>query len=146
VIGLSQKFLTWAESDQFFMARVGPDRPSMVWVWKISHKNIKFFNFSLRVKKNLFGQVKWGSASYLLRVKIKLVSGPIATIFKISLNQFSNFHFQRGLNFPPERYCLVPSLKSYCSCIIFAPMVAMPMKSVGFKHQNQKMHTTLMYS
>jgi len=32
---------------------VGSGKPSMVWVWKISPKNVKFFNFfpSGRVKK-----------------------------------------------------------------------------------------------
>jgi len=55
----------------------------MVWVgiWKISPKNVKFFNFfPLGQKKSLWAGskstwVKGGSASYLLRVKSKLRSG-----------------------------------------------------------------------
>jgi len=35
VMGGDKKFLTW----------VGSGQPSMVWVWKISPKNVKFFNF-----------------------------------------------------------------------------------------------------
>jgi len=58
-------------------------QPSMVWVWvwKISPKNIKFFNFftfgskkSLRVGSEST-RVKGGLASYLLQVKSKLGPG-----------------------------------------------------------------------
>jgi len=65
-MGLSQKFLT----------RVGSGQPFMVWVWiwKISPKNVKFFNFfPFGSKKSL--RVKGGLASYLMRVKSKLGSG-----------------------------------------------------------------------
>jgi len=56
-------------------------QPSMIWVWKISTKYIKFFNFLSSGQKNL-GQV-WSkstwvnarSASYLLQVKSMIGSG-----------------------------------------------------------------------
>jgi len=52
-------------------------QPSMVWVWiwKISPKNVKFFNFFPFRSKST--RVKGGSASYLLRVKNKLRSGQV---------------------------------------------------------------------
>jgi len=84
-----QKFLTRVRSGQFFVAPVGSAIKIKVWVWiwKISPKNINFFPFgskkSLRVgSKSTW--VKGGSASYLLRVKSKLGSGPISTIFLIA--------------------------------------------------------------
>jgi len=42
---------------QYFMARVGSGQLFMVWVsiWKISPKNIKFFNLFSSSQKNLFG-------------------------------------------------------------------------------------------
>jgi len=68
---------------QFFVARVGSGQPFMVWVkiWKISPKNVKFFNFFPSGQKKLLQvgsestRVKAGSASYLQRVKSKLGSG-----------------------------------------------------------------------
>jgi len=49
-----------------------------VWVWKISPKNVKFFNFgskkSLRIGSKST-QVNGGSASYLQWVKSRLGSG-----------------------------------------------------------------------
>jgi len=61
-----------------FLIRVGSGQPSMVWVWKISPKNGKYFNFFLRVgSKSTW--VEGGSASYLLQVKSKLRSGPISS-------------------------------------------------------------------
>jgi len=42
---------------KFFEARVGSGQPSIVWVWKISPKNVKFFNF-FGVKKMSSGWVK----------------------------------------------------------------------------------------
>jgi len=66
---------------------VGSGQPSMilVLVWKISPKNVKFFNFSpsdqkksLRVgSKSTW--VKGGSASYLLWVKSKLGLGRVSS-------------------------------------------------------------------
>jgi len=57
-MGPGQKFLTRFGSGQFFVARVGSGQPSLVWVWKISPKNIKFFNFfPFRSKKISSGQV-----------------------------------------------------------------------------------------
>jgi len=44
-MGPDQNFLTRVEWDQIFVAQVGSDKPSLVWVWKISPKNPKFFNF-----------------------------------------------------------------------------------------------------
>jgi len=34
---------------------LGSGQPFMVWVWKISPKNVKFFNFYPLGQKNLFG-------------------------------------------------------------------------------------------
>jgi len=49
-----QKFL-----GQFFVTRVSLGQPSLVWVWKISPKNIKFFNFfAFGSKRISSGQVK----------------------------------------------------------------------------------------
>jgi len=56
VMGLGQKF--WPGLGQVFVAWVGSGQPFMVryWVWKISPKSIKFFNFfTFGSKKNLFG-------------------------------------------------------------------------------------------
>jgi len=82
-MGPGQKFLTRVGSGQFFVARVGSGQPFMVWVrnWKISAKNVKFFNFFPSGQKKLLRvgskstRVKAGSASYLLRVKSMLGSG-----------------------------------------------------------------------
>jgi len=48
VMGPGQKILT----------RVGWGQPSMLWVWRISPKNVKIFNFFLRIKKISSGRVK----------------------------------------------------------------------------------------
>jgi len=62
---------------------MGPGQPFMVWVWiwKISPKNVKFFNFfPFRSKKISSGRVKkYESASYLLWVKSKLGSGRVGS-------------------------------------------------------------------
>jgi len=84
-----------------FLTRVGSDQPSTVWVWfwKISPKNIKFFNFFL------FGSKKYlwvgsksslfigGYASYLLQVKSELGSGQGSSLIMTSreLVQISSF-------------------------------------------------------
>jgi len=73
VRGSGQKNLTQVQPGHFFVAWVGSGQPFMIWagVWKISPKNVKFFNFfPFASKKNILG-----SASYLLRVKSKLESG-----------------------------------------------------------------------
>jgi len=75
VLGPGQKFLT----------RVGSGQPFMVWVWiwKISLKNVKFFNFFLSGQKKSLRvgsestRVEGRSASYLLHVKGKLGSGRV---------------------------------------------------------------------
>jgi len=60
---------------------MGLVQPSLVWVWKISPKIHKFFNFfpSVQKKSQRVGSkstwVKAGSASYLLWVKGMLWSG-----------------------------------------------------------------------
>jgi len=67
----------------FGQGRVGWGRPSMVWVWiwKISPKNVKFFDFfPFGSKKSLWDGskstlVKGWSAPYLLRIKSMLGSG-----------------------------------------------------------------------
>jgi len=62
----------------FFEARVGPDQPSIIWVWKISSKNVKFFYFfAFRSKKISSDQVKKYPGQrqvglYLMRVKSML--------------------------------------------------------------------------
>jgi len=64
-MGPGQKFLThvgsgwvnflWLGLGQFFVARVGSGQPYLVWVriWKISPKNVKFFNFFLFGSKKI---------------------------------------------------------------------------------------------
>jgi len=42
VMGPGQKLLTRVRSGQYFVARIVSGQPSMVWVWKISPKNVKF--------------------------------------------------------------------------------------------------------
>jgi len=67
------------------VARVGSGLPFMVRVWKISPKNMRFFNFfPFGSKKIALGWVKVGSASYLLRVKSKLGScqGPFILVWE----------------------------------------------------------------
>jgi len=60
-MGPGQKFLTRVGSGQFFVPQVGSGQPFMVWVriWKISPKNVKFFNiFHFWSKKIASGQVR----------------------------------------------------------------------------------------
>jgi len=57
-MGPGQNFLTGVRPGQFFVARVGSNQPSMVWVWKISPKCQIFQYFALRVKKISSGCVK----------------------------------------------------------------------------------------
>jgi len=45
VMGSGQKILTWVLLGQIFSSWVGPGQPSLVWVWKFSPKNTKFFYF-----------------------------------------------------------------------------------------------------
>jgi len=76
-------YIILAKTFQQFLTRVASVQPFMVWVWiwKISPKNFKFFNFfPSGQKKSLWvgsesTRVKGGLASYLLRVKTKLGSG-----------------------------------------------------------------------
>jgi len=68
-----QKILTRVRSGQSFMV--------WVWIWKISPKNVIFFNFYPSGKKKSLWvrskstQVEGVSAAYLLRVKSNLESG-----------------------------------------------------------------------
>jgi len=77
-MGLYQKFLTW----------IG--KSSLVWVWKISPKNPKFFKFfpSDQKKCHWVNWVKEGSASYLLWVKSMLGSRSIDKLYLPPENQF----------------------------------------------------------
>jgi len=83
-MGPGQIFLNRVRSGEFLVAWVGSGQPSMVWVWiwKISPKKVKFFNFfpfgskkkSLRVgSKSTW--LKGRSPFYLLRVKSMLGLG-----------------------------------------------------------------------
>jgi len=81
VMGLGQKILTRVGSGQIFVARAGSASLVWVWIWKISLKNAKFFNFlPFGLKKSHRGGSKstrfraW-SASYLLWVKSMFGSG-----------------------------------------------------------------------
>jgi len=76
VVTLKQKRWVWVKifwpgSGQFFVARVRSGQPSLVWVWKISPKNHKIFNFCLQIKTNLIGsgQKVLGSMFYRLTYK-----------------------------------------------------------------------------
>jgi len=91
VMGPGQNFLTPVGTGQFFVARVGPGQPFMVWVWiwKISTKNVKFFNFFPFGSKNIFGsgqKVPKSKAGWPLiycesKVSLGLVgSGPISKL------------------------------------------------------------------
>jgi len=57
VMGPGEKFLTWVESGQFFVVRVGPGRVSHLWFGfgKFPLKMSNFSIFSLWVKNNIFG-------------------------------------------------------------------------------------------
>jgi len=82
--GVVQRNTEWfvvMGSGQFFAACLGQPFLVWVWVWKISPKNLKFFNFfpfgskkSHQVKSKST-QVKDWSAHYLLHVKSMLRSG-----------------------------------------------------------------------
>jgi len=80
--------------------QVGSGQPFMVWVWiwKISPRNVKFFIFfPSGQKKSLWvglesTRVKAGLASYLLRVKSKIGSGPISRPEPSSSKKFSQTH------------------------------------------------------
>jgi len=51
--------ILWPRSGQNFVAQAGLGQPSLVWVWKFSPKNFKFFNFLLFGSTKVFlGQVK----------------------------------------------------------------------------------------
>jgi len=71
VMCLGPNFLTRVGSIFCGSSQVGSGQPSMVLIWKISRKNIKFFNFFLVWS----GQKVPRLASYLLRVQSKLGSG-----------------------------------------------------------------------
>jgi len=55
-MGPGQKFLTWLGSGHFLWLGLG--QPLMVWVRKISPKNVKFFNFFPSGQKISSGRVK----------------------------------------------------------------------------------------
>jgi len=59
-MGPDENFLTQVGPGQLFVARVGSCRVqlSMLWVWKISLKNVKFSIFFPSGKKYLFGLVQ----------------------------------------------------------------------------------------
>jgi len=69
------------------LARVGSGMPSMVWVWKISHKNVKFFNFlpfglkkiSSGWVKKYPGQMRVGLLLTAGQKYARIGSGPIST-------------------------------------------------------------------
>jgi len=64
----------------------------MVWVWKISLKNIKFSNFFPSGKKKSLlvrskcTRVNGGPASYLLSKVARVGSGPISSSFQFNIN------------------------------------------------------------
>jgi len=100
--GSGSKFFELGQVGSIIAGRVRLGQPFMVWVWiwKISSKNVKFFNFFpfglkkfLRVGSKSTG-VKGGTASYLLRVKSKLGSGwvgsgPISSYWWIICYKFA---------------------------------------------------------
>jgi len=82
---------------QFFVARVRSGQPFKVWVWKISPKNVKFFIFSLQIKKYP-GQRR---VSLLFTAGQKLArvgSGSISNTFTLSPD------LKRGCRNPTVRY------------------------------------------
>jgi len=79
-MGRGQNFLTQIGSGQIFVARVRSGQPFLVWVWiwKISPKNVKFFNFfPHQVKKMSSGWVGLLFTAGQKYVRIGL--GPIST-------------------------------------------------------------------
>jgi len=80
---------------QFLAAQFGSGQQSMVWVWvwKISPKNVNFFNFLLFASKNLFGlgqKVPWSKAGRpLIYCGSKVCSG----LFRAYLYQILNIAF-----------------------------------------------------
>jgi len=82
---IKTKFWLVMGRSQFFWTRIGLDQPSLVWVLKISPKNLKLFNFfpsgqkKSRKIRSKITPVKDGSASYLLQVKSMLGLGLISS-------------------------------------------------------------------
>jgi len=76
-MGPGQKFFDLGQVGSIFcgLGQVELGQPFIVWVWKISPKNVKFFNFSLRVKKISSGQRQVS----LLFTAGWVRSGPIVT-------------------------------------------------------------------
>jgi len=95
---------------QFFNALVGSGQPSLVWVWiwKISPKNVKFFNFFPLDPKNLFGsgqrrvsllftagqkyaQVRLGQGpSLMYRQGVVVASSLVGTLLRILIDDIIN--------------------------------------------------------
>jgi len=101
--GLGLKFLTWAGS--IFCCSGWVRKAIFVLGLEISPKNLKIFNFSLRIIESKTTQLKDGSVSHLLRVKSMLGLGWVglgpfrAHLYQRVIGALDSFHFSLPAHF-----------------------------------------------
>jgi len=84
-----------------FLTLVGSGQPFMVWVWKISPKNVKFFNFSpLGSRKIASGQVR----KYPGRRRVGLLFTAGQKLARVVSWPISNTELK--INFKDLEFCL----------------------------------------
>jgi len=116
----------WFGSNFCCSGWVGSGQPSLIWVWiwKISPKNIKFFNFLpigskkchwVRLKST---RVRAGSASYLLQVKSMFGSGQGQSLISSFCSLYTNKDVTAFLSLHVVFYSYLIVLESYESKIL----------------------------